>query len=53
VDSKVPPFVTERRYARCKPGSDVTLYSIHGGSHLWARGDTSAILDFFGRVETR
>jgi polyhydroxybutyrate depolymerase len=53
VDKKVSPFVTERRYAGCKPGSDVALYTIHGGGHLWAPGDTSTILDFFDSVGTR
>jgi polyhydroxybutyrate depolymerase len=53
IDRKVSPFVSERRYRECKAGSDVALYSIQGGGHLWAPGDTSTILDFFDRVSER
>jgi polyhydroxybutyrate depolymerase len=53
VDRKVSPFVIERHYNDCKHGSDVALFTIEGGGHLWAPGDTSTILDFFDRVTTR
>jgi polyhydroxybutyrate depolymerase len=53
IDRMVSPFVTQRRYKSCKPGSDVELYTIHGGGHLWAPGDTSTILDFFDQVSGR
>jgi len=43
----------ERHYTECTHGSNVALFTIEGGGHLWAPGDTSTILDFFDRITTK